>query len=236
MKALEVKNLSVTFEHHIILEKIDFEVEDGDSVAVIGPNGAGKTTLFKAILNLIHYSGEIHIYGEPNDKALDLVGFVPQHFHFDRTLPITVKEFLQSSVKHNLDYVKILPSLQELDVEHLQDRLLGKLSGGELQRILVARAIFNDPKILLMDEPLSGIDIVGQKEFMDIVKHLNEVHKTTILIVTHDIAAVPKIAKKILALNRHLVFFGPTEEFFKSGFIHKLYHYTGHIFHDVHHQ
>ncbi len=231
MKALEVKDLNVTFDHQVILEKIDFEVDLGDFVALIGPNGAGKSTLFKAILNLIHYTGEIHILGKPNNEALDLIGYVPQHFHFDRTLPITVKEFLQASVKQKLDYMKILPALQELDIDHLQNRLLRQLSGGELQRILVARAIFHEPKLLLLDEPIAGVDIVGQKDFLEIVKHLNQIHRTTILMVTHDLGSIPHLAKKVLALNKHLIFYGEVETFFKSGLIHKLYRQKSHIHH-----
>lgn len=232
MKALEVKDLTVTFEHQVILERITLEIEAGDFVALIGPNGAGKSTFFKAILNLVHYTGEIHIFGQPNEEALHLLGYVPQYFHFDRTLPITVREFLRASVKQNLDYLKILPALQELDVDHLHNRLLGQLSGGELQRILVARAIFHEPKLLFLDEPIAGVDIAGQKDFLEIVKHLNQVHKTTILMVTHDLGSIPHLAEKVLALNKHLIFYGETEKFFQSGLIHKLYRQKSHIHHE----
>lgn len=231
MKALEVKNLTVNFDHQVILDRINFQIEAGDFVVLIGPNGAGKSTLLKAILNLVHYSGEIHIFGKPNGEAINLVGYVPQHFHFDRTLPITVGEFLRASVNRNLDYMKILPALQELDVDHLHNRLLGQLSGGELQRILVARAIFHEPKLLLLDEPTAGIDIVGQKDFLEIIKHLHQVHQTTILMVTHDLNFIPHFTKKILAINKHLIFYGEVEEFFQSDFIYKLYHQKGHLHH-----
>lgn len=234
MKILTVKDLNVTFEHKVILDKVSFEVNQGDLVAVVGPNGAGKSTLFKAILNLIHYTGEIHIIGSPNYEKLDTVGYVPQHFLFDRTLPITVEEFLQASTKQNLEKVKILPTLQELDIDHLINRLLGELSGGELQRVLVARAILNEPKLLLLDEPISGVDIAGQKDFLEIIKHLNEVHHTTILMIMHDIESLPDLADKILALNRHLIFYGETKEFFQSGILTQLYHRRGHI--HLHHQ
>ncbi len=237
MTILEVKNLTVILDHQVVLENISFSLEGGDFVAIIGPNGAGKTTLFKAIIGLIHYEGEIHILNNQASVSKELIGYVPQHFHFDRALPLTVKEFLTISTQRPIDKLKISPVLQELDIHHLENKMLGKLSGGELQRVLVARAIFYEPKILLLDEPAAGIDIAGQKEFIETIKHLNKAHQTTILMITHDIAAIPHFANKILALNKNLIFFGDPKEFFELKLINKLYHRRDqtHIFHHYEH-
>jgi zinc transport system ATP-binding protein len=225
MKAIEVKNLNVSFGNFKVLDNISFDVEEGNITAVIGPNGSGKSTLLKAIMSLIPYKGEILIYGKPNYEQRKLIGYVPQHFEIEKFLPMTVKEFLEFNLteetlpkKSHLEH-----HLKELDILNYKDKLLRELSGGQLQRVLFCRALINDPKILLLDEPISEIDIAGQKEFYEIIRFLNKEHKLTILLVTHEITIVHHFATHVICLNKKLVCNGPITLLFKEEILKELY-------------
>jgi zinc transport system ATP-binding protein len=219
MNALEVKNLVVRFGEQEIIRNISFVLPKGTITALIGPNGAGKSVLLKTILGLYPYKGEIKIFGENHLKMLHLVGYVPQNYNFDPILPLTVYEFLKiSNPQGDIDEV-----LKEIDIENIKDKTLSRLSGGQLQRVLFARAILSQPKILLLDEPVSETDIVGQKEFYEIIKHLNKERGVTILITSHEITIVHTFAQRVLCLNRSLVCDGPITELFKEEILKKLY-------------
>jgi ABC-type Mn2+/Zn2+ transport system ATPase subunit len=219
MNALEVKNLVVRFGEQEIIRNISFVLPEGTITALIGPNGAGKSVLLKTILGLYPYEGEIKIFGEHHLKMLNLIGYVPQNYNFDPVLPLTVYEFLKISNPHG----EIDKVLKEIDIENIKDRNLSRLSGGQLQRVLFARAILAQPKILLLDEPVSETDIVGQKEFYTIIKHLNKEQGTTILITSHEITIVHTFAQRVLCLNRSLICDGPITELFKEEILKKLY-------------
>jgi len=219
MNALEVKNLVVRFGEQEIIRNISFVLPEGTITALIGPNGAGKSVLLKTILGLYPYEGEIKIFGENHLKMLSFVGYVPQNYNFDPVLPLTVYEFLKISNPQG----KIDEVLKEIDIENIKDKNISRLSGGQLQRVLFARAILAQPKILLLDEPVSETDIVGQKEFYEIIKHLNKEYGTTILITSHEITIVHTFAKRVLCLNRSLVCDGPVTELFKEEILKKLY-------------
>jgi zinc transport system ATP-binding protein len=219
MNALEVKNLVVRFGEQEVIRNISFVLPEGTITALIGPNGAGKSVLLKTILGLYPYKGEIKIFGENHLKMLHLVGYVPQNYNFDPILPLTVYEFLKiSNPQGDIDEV-----LKEIDIENIKDKNLSRLSGGQLQRVLFARAILSQPKILLLDEPVSETDIVGQKEFYEIIKHLNKELGVTILITSHEITIVHTFAQRVLCLNRSLVCDGPITELFKEEILKKLY-------------
>jgi ABC-type Mn2+/Zn2+ transport system ATPase subunit len=219
MNALEVKNLVVKFGEQEIIRNISFALPEGTITALIGPNGAGKSVLLKTILGLYPYEGEIKIFGENHLKMLHLVGYVPQNYNFDPVLPLSVYEFLKISNPQG----EINKVLKEIDIENIKDKNISRLSGGQLQRVLFARAILAQPKILLLDEPVSETDIVGQKEFYEIIKHLNKEHGTTILITSHEITIVHTFAQRVLCLNRSLVCDGPVAELFKEEILKKLY-------------
>jgi len=218
--ALEVKNLIVKFGEQEIIKNISFALPEGIITALIGPNGAGKSVLLKTILGLFPYEGQIKIFGENHLKKLDLVGYVPQYYPQDPVLPLTVFEFLKLVQK---DDAKINQVLKEVDIENLKNKHLSQLSGGQLERVLFARAILNNPKILLLDEPVSETDIVGQKEFYEIIKYLNQEKKVTILITSHEITIIHTFAQRVICLNRSLVCEGPVNELFKEENIKKLY-------------
>ncbi len=218
--ALEVKNLIVRFGQQEVIKNISFQLPEGTITALIGPNGAGKSVLLKTILGLYEYQGEIKIFGENHLKMLHLVGYVPQYYSIDPALPLNVYEFL--AIKIN-DQDKIKEVLREVDIEDLERKELRYLSGGQLQRVLFARALLGNPRILLLDEPTSEVDIAGKKEFYEIIKYLNENKKVTILITSHEITVVHTFAQRVLCLNRSLVCDGPISLLFNEETLKKLY-------------
>lgn len=222
MSAIKIRNLSVILGNQKVLEQISLDVEDGEIAAIIGPNGSGKSTLFRAILGLIPYSGKITVLGSPIERVLSNVGYVPQYFDFDRTIPITVKEFL-SFAKPKLTPKETKELCREVRVDALEDKLIGELSGGQLQRVLIAQALFKNPKLLLLDEPASGIDIQGAKAFYDLVEHLNREHKVTVLLISHEVNFVYGFAHKVICLNRDLVCHGPPDKVLDKETLKKLY-------------
>jgi len=218
--ALEVKNLIVKFGEQEIIKNISFTLPEGTITALIGPNGAGKSVLLKTILGLYPYQGEIKIFNENHLRKLEFVGYVPQSYNFDPVLPLTVFEFLKLT---KADNERIIYVLKEIDIENLKNKSISRLSGGQLQRVLFARAILHEPKILLLDEPVSETDIVGQKEFYEIIKHLNQEKQVTILITSHEITVIHTFAQRVLCLNHSLVCDGPITELFKEEILKKLY-------------
>jgi ABC-type Mn2+/Zn2+ transport system ATPase subunit len=222
MKALAVRKLKIAFGRNVILEDISFELDTGVIAAIIGPNGSGKSTLFRAILGLIPYEGAIRIFGEPITKALPRLGYVPQYFDFDRTVPITVSEFL-SFTAPNLGKRKTETICRDVQVEHLKDKLIGELSGGQLQRVMIAQALFKNPQMLLLDEPSSGIDIEGAKAFYDLIEHLNTKHKVTVLLISHEVSFVHSFADQVICLNRNMVCYGAPAKVLNKETLGKLY-------------
>jgi len=219
---LAVKNLSVSYDNLQVVRDVNFEIFSGDILAIIGPNGSGKTTLIKAILGLIPYQGTTKIFGQPISKVLDKIGYVPQRFNFDKTFPLTVNEFLKLSLRKK-NPNRLLYGLKEVEMTEYGDQMIGKLSGGQLQRILIARALLNEPKIVFLDEPTAGVDIEGEKSFFEIIKHLNKKHGMTIILISHEINIVYKFATKIICLNRDLVCFGQPKDVFTKKILKKLY-------------
>lgn len=224
MDALQVENLCVKADDRHLIENITFSVEEGAIVAIIGPNGAGKTTLVRAVLGLIPYeTGSVSIFGRPfkRNNSHVKVGYVPQRLAFDRTFPLTVSELLRFTVppfysfrlyetkKENENIDRLLHTVGAQD---LKDRSVGSLSGGELQRVMIAKAIVNDPKMLILDEPASGVDIEGQERFYDLVRRLNKEKGLTVILISHDLNVVYRFADTVLCLNRKLVCTGRPEE------------------------
>jgi ABC-type Mn2+/Zn2+ transport system ATPase subunit len=218
--ALEVKNLIVKLGGREILKNISFQLPEGTITALIGPNGAGKSVLLKTILGLYEHEGEIKIFGENHLKMLNLIGYVPQHYSIDPALPLNVYEFLKMTAD---DEEKIDNALKEIDILDIKNKELRFLSGGQLQRVLFSRALLSNPRILLLDEPISETDIGGQKEFYEIIKNLNKEKKVTILMTSHEITVVHTFAERVLCLNRSLVCDGPVSLLFNEETLKKLY-------------
>ncbi|MFA4954406.1 MAG: metal ABC transporter ATP-binding protein [Patescibacteria group bacterium] len=230
MDALSIKNLNVVLGAQQVLRDVTFDIKKGELAAVIGPNGSGKTTLFRAILGLIPYSGEIKVLGKPAAQGLDKIGYVPQHFDFDRTVPITVSEFLSFS-EPKIKGKSQESICREVRVDVLHDKLLGELSGGQLQRVLIANALFKNPSILLLDEPSAGIDIEGAQAFYELVEHLNGEHGVTVLLISHEVSFVHRLADRVICVNKDLICDGVPEKVLDQATLKKLYgsDITGHI-------
>lgn len=201
MAFLEVIDVSVVYGTNLILNKVSFSIEQGEVVSIVGPNGTGKSTLVKAILGLVSYKGEVLFEGKKITKSTALFGYVPQRFEFDITFPITVREFL--SLRHsNLDSSDGKELLHDLLVDGFLEKKLGSLSGGQLQRVLIAQALLAKPKILIFDEPTTGVDEAGVHNFYEIIDHLNREHNITIVLISHETDVVYRLSDKVVCLDK----------------------------------
>jgi len=219
---LEVNDLSVRFGNFPALDHVSFSIEKQEIIAVIGPNGSGKTTLLKAILGLIPYEGEIKIFGKNTPQVLPLLGYVPQHFAFEKTFPLTVEEFVNLTCRKP-EKLPFGGALHAVGMAELKDKLIGELSGGQLQRVLIAHAMLHQPKILFLDEATSGIDIEGLADFYSTIQRLNREHGVTVMMVSHEISMVYKFTDRIICLNRDLISHGETKTALTKEVLKKLY-------------
>lgn len=221
---LKVENLSVKFDEEQILDKLSFSVKKGDIFAIVGPNGAGKTTLFRALFDFIPYEGRIE--WKKGIKA----GYVPQRLSVNAYFPITVKEFLNLKLKKE-DNEQIFEVLKSVgfgqDEHHLEEHLLNKklgvLSGGEFQKILIAFALLDKPDVLLFDEPTSGIDIGGEETIYHTLSDLKKKRGLTVIFISHDIQMVYQYVNNVLCLNKEAVCFGGPSEALTADVLQKLY-------------
>lgn len=221
---LEVKNLNVYYGKSHILHDVSFSLEEGKIAAIIGPNGGGKTTLFRAILGAIPYSGDVIWH-----KKIK-IGYVPQRFDFDLAFPLNVFElFLLRSGFRNFWAAgekitsEIKNSLAHAGAAHLMHRKIGELSSGELQRVLIAYAIFGRPDILLFDEPTSGIDIEGEITAYNLIQHLSKELNLTVLLISHDLNVVYEFVDEAICLNKHLLCSGAPKKILTPAQLEKLY-------------
>lgn len=209
--AVTASHCAIGYGEENVLEDISFDVPQGAIAAIVGPNGSGKTTLMKAMLGLLPVrQGSIEIFGKHFHSVRDLVGYVPQRFDFDRQFPLTVREFMELGRHAHCPVAKIAEKIKEVGLPlDILGKKIGALSGGQLQRTLMAQAILNDPAILFLDEPATGIDITGEEKFFSLIGHLNRAHKTTVIMVTHDIAMVSALVDTVICVNKKLLCFGP---------------------------
>lgn len=222
--AIEVNNVS--FHYHKnkenVVDSISFSVPEKSTTMLIGPNGSGKTTLLKMIVGLLKpSSGSIKVYGEKPINNRAIIGYVPQRVYFDQTFPITVLEFLQFSCKTTKE--KIITTLQSLGVEDLQSSLVGELSGGQLQRVLIARSLLGEPKILFLDEPVSGIDVGGEQNFYELMKSIQDKYHITVVMVSHEVHLVSSVADQVICINKEMLCSGAPSEALAPEIIEKLY-------------
>jgi ABC-type Mn2+/Zn2+ transport system ATPase subunit len=219
---LEVKDLTVRFNGNLALDRISFTIEKEAIIAVIGPNGSGKTTLLKAILGLVPCQGQVRLFSRPLRQVLPQVGYVPQRFAFDSSFPLTVEEFINLTCR-TPEKLPLHGVLDEVGMTEFKGKLIGELSGGQLQRVLLAHALLHRPRILFLDEATSGIDIEGQSDFYSTIQRLNREHGVTVMMVSHEISMVYKFTDRIICLNRDLVSHGETRIALTAEVLKKLY-------------
>lgn len=233
---VEIRDLSVKYQNGVMaLEGINIDVNKEDLIALIGPNGAGKSTLLKVILGLTKPTGgSIKLFGNPNlSKNLKYVGYVPQSAQArDPNLPFSVYETVMlgrtpiAGLFHgmkNTDRQKVEETLKLFGIHELKDRKIGQLSGGQAQRVFLAKAMVADPKLLLLDEPTSGVDTTSKKEFYNILERLNKEREITVILSSHDIGVITKIANRVLCINKSQFFCGENEDFAADKELHKVY-------------
>jgi len=218
LKAVEINHLSIKFNEQLILNDINFSIEEKDFMAIIGPNGGGKTTLLKVILGILTPDeGKVKVFGKDPKKSKDLMGYLPQRLDFDHDFPINVFETVLMGRYHGLlkkysnqDHKAVTQALKDVEMDELKDRQISKLSGGQMQRVFIARAIVRDPKLLIMDEPMASIDPEMQHSFYELMSRLK--NKMAIVLVSHDVGAVSTHVDKIACLNQKLYYHGPVED------------------------
>lgn len=220
MNVVEIKDLNVYYGQLQALEKINLIVREKDFLAIMGPNGGGKSTLLKAILGLVPIeSGTINILGGSNKKKRHLIGYVPQFSSVDKNFPITVIEVVLLgalnkglSFFHKFSEEEIKKAEQLLDkvgLVKLADRDISQLSGGEFQKMLIARALMTEPKLLILDEPTASVDAKSSQDIYNLLGILNK--EMTIIMVTHNVMAISSNVKELACLNVGLVYHGDPE-------------------------
>ena len=229
---LKVNDLGVNFGSEEVLHDVSFHLHCGEIVALIGPNGAGKSSLFRTILGQIPHTGAIEFQRAGGDKTRPLIGYVPQSPSFDRGDPVSVFDFFSAAISK---WPVFLPSPKKLRERvagclarvhggALIDKRMGALSGGELQRVLLALALEPLPHILVLDEPLSGVDIDGEKQLLDMLDEIRTSYDLSILLSTHDFATLDQYADKVLLLKHQILKVGPPAEVLASPEFQEVFH------------
>jgi len=213
---LDVKHLTIRYNKRIALEDVTFHLHEGERVAVVGPNGAGKSTLFKAVAGVLPpTSGEVMIFGS-RPRGHQCIGYIPQRTHVDWTFPVTVSDVVMMgrSAKlgplnwpHKKDWDHVEHALETVDLLNLSSRQIGQLSGGQQQRMFIARALAQEAELMLMDEPLTGLDTPSQEGILDLLDRLKK-EKVTVMVATHDLDQASTHFDRIMLLNHRIVSFG----------------------------
>ena len=218
VNALEVHDLTVSYRDKVALQDVDLAIPEGKRAAIIGPNGAGKSTLLKAVLGLVPtVAGSVHIYGKPYAQQRHLVGYVPQRSSVDWDFPTTALDVVLMGTYRRLGWFRrpgeaeralALQCLAQLGMDDLADRQIGRLSGGQQQRVFLARALAQDARIYLLDEPFAGVDAITEQAMLDVLRALAQRGKT-IICVHHDLDSAPQYFDWVALLNVRLIASGP---------------------------
>ena len=219
-KLIEVSGLGVEYSGVRALDDVSFDVNYGDFLAVVGPNGAGKSTLFSCILGLnTEYNGVVRIFGHDVRKSsasLKEVGYVPQSIRFERNFPLTVREVIRLGIWRDTKEERVDEIMQTFHIYDIRKKRIGELSGGQQQRVFIAKAMVNDPKLLILDEPTNGIDQASMTVFHDILKDLNSNHGVTILWSSHDLDAISALTNRVVCIAKKMYYCGPARQFFED--------------------
>ena len=228
---IRIENLSVSYKETLALKDISLVLEGPTITGILGPNGAGKSTLLKSMLGIIPHEGHAFIDDKEMKKSLKKVAYVEQKVHIDYNFPIKVKEcvslglypsiplFHTLKAKH---WEKVAEALEIVGLSDYEDRQISQLSGGQFQRVLIARCLVQDADYILLDEPFVGIDSVSEEIIMNTLRELKKAGKT-VLIVHHDLGKVAHYFDQVLLLNKELIAFGPTKETFTQANLKQAY-------------
>jgi zinc transport system ATP-binding protein len=234
---IAASDLGVRFGDHAVLDAITFEAEPGDFVAVVGPNGGGKTTLLRVLLGLLAPdTGWAHVFGQrPATVEPGLVGYVPQVKGLDRSFPARALDLVLTGVDQRWPFriraeerERAHEALARVGAEALAERALDGLSGGELQRVYLARSLARAPRLILLDEPATGIDVAGAADLYDVLERDQDARETTILMVTHDWNAAYHHASRVLLIDGTQVGFGRPQEVLTDACLREAFGHTGH--------
>ena len=232
---LRVENMSVRIGTDSILKDVNLHVHCGEMVALIGPNGAGKSTFLKAILGEREFEGVI-AFSEPGQRSKKpRIGYVPQSPTFDPSDPISVADLFACCMSRRPAFLGLGKSMRQLVLECLErvhgedliDKRVGTLSGGELQRVLLALALEPMPNILILDEPLSGVDVEGMETLMDMLDEIRQTFDLSILMTTHDFSMLPRYADQVVLIDRGIRIQGSPEVVLNSEEFHQAFHLKG---------
>ena len=213
---LDVQRLNVRYNGHYALEEITFHLHEGERVAVVGPNGAGKSTLFKVIAGVLQQnSGEVNIFGSRPHVHL-CIAYIPQRSQVDWNFPVNVADVVMMgrsaklgplNFPHKKDWDFVHHTLETVDLTNLASRQIGQLSGGQQQRMFIARALAQEAELMLMDEPLSGLDTPSQEGILSLMDRLKK-EKVTVMVATHDLDQAANHFDRVMLLNRRVIAFG----------------------------
>ena len=232
---LKIQNLSVRYGAEEALSGVDLHMHCGQIVALIGPNGAGKSTLIHAILGQQAYTGSITFHGPDGREQKLRIGYVPQSPNFAKGDPISVLDLFCCCIGKRPAFLrpraamreKVLQCLSNVDAESLIDRRVGALSGGELQRVLLALALEPMPNMLILDEPLSGVDVEGMALLMDMLDGIRKKFDLSILMTTHDFSMLEKYADRVVLLRERVLCEGTPEQVLRSDAFAEVFHMRG---------
>lgn len=225
---IEIENVSYSYGFGDVLKDVSFSIRDEDFLAIIGPNGSGKTTLIKIILGLLKpRAGGVKIMGKSVDDYFewDRIGYVPQKAtHIDSMFPVSVKEVVAMEMLSSRRIPRqpseiekqIIKALRQVGMEEYKTRRIGNLSAGQQQRVFIARALANQPKILILDEPTTGVDVKTQEHFYDMLHRLNGEEGITIVLITHEVGIINRHVTQVACLNQKLVYHGNHDDFCRS--------------------
>lgn len=238
--ALVVKNLSVSLDGHTIIKNISFSVPPQTTTAIIGPNGAGKSVLVKTIVRLIPKSeGSIQLFGidhEQYQRVAPLISYIPQRLELDRDFPLTVEGlFTLKSARPigmtGAEQQRMADLLSLVNMNHYRAKRMSALSGGQLQRLLIAYSLMDHPKILILDEPSAGIDVRGQETIYELLQRIQREEQITMILVSHELDVVMHYANQVLCLNKKLLCAGIPRKVLTNEILERMYgtpvgHYT----------
>ena len=228
---LDVQRLTVRYNGHVALEDISFHLHEGERIAVVGPNGAGKSTLFKVVSGVLQpNTGEVNIYGS-RPRGHICIGYIPQRSQVDWNFPVTVADVVMMgrsaklgplNFPHKRDWDHVNHALETVDISNLSTRQIGQLSGGQQQRMFIARALAQEAELMLMDEPLTGLDSPSQEGILDLLDRLQK-ENVTVMVATHDLEQASSHFDRIMLLNHRIVSFGEPNKVMQTKNLIKAY-------------